>query len=66
MAHGRLAKPILSEIRWKTNSVKDVVNLSETEIAVLQFLIDNPEITAKEISEKRVLLQERFKDALIP
>ncbi len=66
MAHGRLAKPILSEIRWKTNSVKDVVNLSETETAVLQFLIDNPEITAKEISEKRVLLQERFKDALIP
>ncbi len=32
--------------------VKDVANLSETETAVLQFLIDNPKITAKEISEK--------------
>lgn len=32
--------------------VKNVANLSETETAVLQFLMDNPEITAKEISEK--------------
>lgn len=33
---------------------------------VLQFLIDDPGITAKEISEKWALFQERFKDILIP